>query len=79
MPHHIVIYSGIFQNTLPGRPDLSGKGVAIMPAVDDEPDLLASFMRPAARSSTECASLEHFTHKKPASASMQKPPSEVQR
>src|SRR2546423_4545191 len=41
MPDDILAKPRVLQNTFPGRPDLAGKRLAIVNAVDDESDLVA--------------------------------------
>ena len=46
MADHVVAKAGVFQNAFPGGADLAGDRLAIMAAVDDEPDLFAPFHEP---------------------------------
>jgi hypothetical protein len=46
MPHHVLTKACILEDALPSGADLSGEGLAIMHAVDDETDFLALLHQP---------------------------------
>jgi hypothetical protein len=53
MPYYVLAKACILEDAFPSGTDLSSQRLAIMHAVDDETDLLARLINPAARKSAE--------------------------